>query len=110
MLAGGFTDIAGREACLAAFHAALAFIVARTGKEPKTHHGTHTKFARVAQSEPGIEHAMVAFLSRAYLLKSSADYEDNVPLAPDNAQAALAQAARFVDVVGSLAADSAGPG
>ena len=104
MLAGGFTDAAGREAYMAAFHAALAFIIARTGNEPKTHHGTHVEFARVARTETGIEHAMVALLSRSYVLKNAADYEDNIPLSSEEAQAALDQAVGFVDVVCTLAA------
>jgi uncharacterized protein (UPF0332 family) len=36
-LAGEYTDEAGRGAYMAAYHAALAFISARTGKSPKTH-------------------------------------------------------------------------
>ena len=51
LLRGDFTAQAGRDAYLAAFHAALAFIVARSGKEPKTHGGVRSEFARWAQQD-----------------------------------------------------------
>jgi uncharacterized protein (UPF0332 family) len=102
LLAGGFPDHAGRDAYMAAFHAALAFIVARTGKEPKTHNGTHTEFARLVREEPGIGHAFVAFLSRSYELKSFADYDDGDPVTAAEAQASLEFAHRFVEVIAGV--------
>jgi hypothetical protein len=38
-LTGGFTDFAARDAHLAAFNAAWAYVVHRTGRRPKTHAG-----------------------------------------------------------------------
>jgi uncharacterized protein (UPF0332 family) len=38
-LAGEYIEEAGRSAFMAAYHAAVAFIVARTSKSPKTHNG-----------------------------------------------------------------------
>ena len=102
MLAGGFTDEAGRESYMTAFHAALAFIVSRTGREPKTHKGTHIEFARLAQTEPGIEHALTAFLSGAYELKTVADYEFGAALTPAEAQSSLDQATQFLAVIAPL--------
>ena len=43
---------AGRNAYLAAFHAAQALIFERTGKIAKTHRGVHSEFARLAKQEP----------------------------------------------------------
>ena len=48
LFGGGFAEAAGREAYLAALHAALALIVSRTGKEPRTHSGARSEFARLA--------------------------------------------------------------
>ena len=85
LLAGGFVHGAGRDAYMTAFHAALALIVSQTGKEPKTHRGTHVEFARIVRTETQIEHALVKFLSQTYVLKTAADYDGNEPLTPDEA-------------------------
>jgi uncharacterized protein (UPF0332 family) len=49
-LAGEYTQEAGRSAYMAAYHAAMALIVARTGRSPKTHGGTRSEFARLARA------------------------------------------------------------
>ena len=46
ILAAGIGEDAGRNAYLAAFHAAQALIAERTGKDAKTHRGVHAQFAR----------------------------------------------------------------
>jgi len=43
-------EAAGRAAYLAAFHAAQALIFERIGKVPKTHHGVHAQFSRLARN------------------------------------------------------------
>jgi uncharacterized protein (UPF0332 family) len=92
---------AGRNAYLAAFHAARAFIFERTGKLIKRHTGVQREFTRLAQDEPGIDKSFPVFLSQAYNLKAAADYETGpssiVP--PERAAAALETAARFVDCI-----------
>ena len=45
ILAAGVGEDAGRNAYLAAFHAAQALIAERTGKNAKTHEGVHAQFA-----------------------------------------------------------------
>ena len=45
ILAAGVGEDAGRNAYLAAFHAAQALIAERTGKDAKTHKGVHAQFA-----------------------------------------------------------------
>jgi len=89
---------AGRDAYLAAFHAAQALILARSGKVVKTHRGVHRLFAQLAKNEARL-HEFSRFLSQAYNLKDIADYELGpgaaVPL--DRASAAIKTAERFVD-------------
>jgi uncharacterized protein (UPF0332 family) len=96
--------IAGREAYLAAYHAAEALIFERTGKIAKTHRGLRAQFARLARDEPSVDQALSEFLGRAYELKSLADYgtgtEANISTA--TATAAVVTAARFVDCIGAL--------
>lgn len=53
-LTGNYTEEAGRRAYMAAYHAAMAFIVSRTGKSPKTHSGARSEFGRLAREEPRI--------------------------------------------------------
>ena len=84
---------------MTAFHAALALIVSQTGKEPKTHRGTHVEFARIARTENQIEHAFVTFLSQTYVLKTAADYDGDEPLTPDEAEASLDKASNFLSVM-----------
>jgi uncharacterized protein (UPF0332 family) len=57
--------IAGREAYLAAYHAAEALIFERTGKIAKTHRGLRAQFARLARDEPSIDQAISEFLGRS---------------------------------------------
>ncbi len=99
LLTGGYAEAAGRDAYLVAFHAAQAFIMARTGKQPKTHSGTRSEFARLARDESRISHEYASFLGRAYALQPVADYDDGAPVTLAEATAALAMAPRFLDAV-----------
>ena len=47
--------IAAREAYLAAFHAAQGLLYERTGRAAKTHRGLRTEYARLAQTEAGLD-------------------------------------------------------
>jgi uncharacterized protein (UPF0332 family) len=58
--------IAAREAYLAVFHAAEAYIFEHTGKVAKTHRGVRSEFARLARAEPRIGRDLVTFLGTAY--------------------------------------------
>jgi uncharacterized protein (UPF0332 family) len=95
---------AGRNAYLAAFHAAQAFIFERTGKVAKTHQGVHTEFNRLAKEDTRIGRELRRFLPQAYNLKAVADYEMGtdsvVPL--DRAAAAIESAGRFVETIAEL--------
>lgn len=66
---------AGRNAYLAAFHAAQALIFERTGKIAKTHQGVHAEFNRLAKAEAAVDRELQRFLTQAYNLKAIADYE-----------------------------------
>lgn len=95
---------AGRNAYLAAFHAAQALIFERTGKVAKSHQGVHAEFSRLAKDEPGITVEMRRFLSQAYDLKAVADYEmgPDAVVPADRAASALDDTARFVDGISPL--------
>lgn len=101
-LSGGFAEGAGRDAYLAAFHAAQAFTVHRSGKQPKTHSGARSEFARLARDEPGLAQDFAAFLARGFDLKVIADYEGDEVVDPGLATAAMDVAARMVDAVAML--------
>lgn len=94
--------VAAREAYLAVFHAAEAYIFEQTGKVAKTHRGVRSEFARLARDEPRIGRDLFTFLGTAYQFKTRADYavgSTAVPITPDEASAAIVMAARFVDTV-----------
>jgi uncharacterized protein (UPF0332 family) len=85
-LAGEYTEEAGRSAYMAAYHAAVALISARTSKSPKTHSGTRSEFARLAREEPGISREHVSLLGWSYELKNVADYEQEATLSVAEAE------------------------
>jgi uncharacterized protein (UPF0332 family) len=103
ILGAGVGEDAGRDAYLAAFHAAQALILARSGKVVKTHRGVHRLFAQLAKNEARLRE-FSRFLSQAYNLKDIADYElgrrASVPL--DRAADAIDTAERFVDHVAEI--------
>lgn len=95
---------AGRNAYLAAFHAAQALIFERSGKVAKSHQGVHAEFSRIAKDEPAIGVEERRFLAQSYNLKAVADYEFGpdavIPL--ERALSAIAGAERFVGCVAAL--------
>ncbi len=99
---GGFTDKAGREAYLGGYHAALAFIVARSGKRPKTHRGTRSAFSLLARGEARIGREQIAFLGWTYELKAAADYGSDEPVSAAEAHRAIAEATAFVERVAQV--------
>ena len=95
--------VAARSAYYAAFHAAEAFIVERTGKIAKTHSGIRSEFARLAKDTPDIDDAFPTFLAKAYKYKEIGDYGvgpgAGVTLA--DANEAIEMASRFIACVTS---------
>jgi len=102
---------AGRNAYLAAFHAAQAFIFERTGKVAKTHQGVHAEFNRLAKGEMRIDRELQRFLAQAYNLKSVADYEMGPEAVVQLKRAAVAieSAGRFVESIAELCSAGGDP-
>lgn len=74
MLSVNLNEDAAREAYMASFYAAQAYIFERTGKVSKTHHGVQTEFFRLTKEDPRADQELRRFLSRSYEYKSIADY------------------------------------
>jgi uncharacterized protein (UPF0332 family) len=101
-LAGEYAEEAGRSAYMAAHHAAVALIVARTGKSPKTHSGTRSEFARLARDEPRISREQVSLLGWSYELKNVADYEQEATVSSTEAERAIQEASVLVETIAAL--------
>src|ERR1700731_2705089 len=94
--------VAAREAYLAVFHAAEAYIFEQTGKVAKTHRGARSEFSRLARAEPRIGRDLITFLGTAYQFKTRADYavgSTATPITPTEATATIATTARFIDTI-----------
>lgn len=96
ILKAGVPMVAGRQAYMAAFHAAQALIHDRDGKVPKTHSGVQQQFARLALADAALGENMGRFLSRAYDYKDIADYRTDRAVTADEAGDAIARAKDFV--------------
>ena len=98
--------VAARSAYLAAFHAAEALIIARTGKVAKTHAGDHAEFARSTRDLPVADGELRRILTRGYAYKELADYNIDPTRVVTEADAAtmIADATRFVVRVAELLA------
>jgi len=96
--------VAARSAYYAAFHAAEAFIIERSGKVAKTHSGVRTEFARLLKDTPGAERALLTFLAQAYKYKEIVDYGVGHGVVVTDAEAndAIDAAARFIERVTAL--------
>jgi uncharacterized protein (UPF0332 family) len=101
-LAGEYTDEAGRSAYMAAYHAALAFIVTNTAKSPKTHSGVRSEFARLAHQEPRITREQVSLLGWSYELKNAADYEQEHTVSLAQAERAISEALQLVERIAAI--------
>ena len=101
-LAGGFTEEAGRSAYMAAYHAVMAFVIARTGRSPKTHSGARSEFARLARDETRTSRDQVSLLAWSYELKNISDYEQAQTVSAGEAERAIAEAARLVETTAAI--------
>lgn len=109
VVSADYADKAGREAYLAGFHAALAFILDRTGKVPKTHSGTRSEFSRLARDEPRFAREQLAFPGWTYELKTTADYGAEQPVSIDDAERAIREAEQLIGVVATALSRKAVP-
>ena len=94
--------IAAREAYLAAFHAAEAYIFEQSGKVAKTHRGVRSEFTRLTRTEQRIGRDLVTFLGAAYQFKTRADHAIGsaaTPITDAEATTAIATTARFIDII-----------
>ncbi len=98
ILAINISDVAGRMAYLAAFHAAQAFISEQTGRSVKTHKGVHGELYRLTKDAAEFDPKLRTFLSESYDLKTIADYEigPGAEVSFERARIAVEQAKRFV--------------
>ncbi len=96
--------VAARSAYYAAFHAAEAFIIERTGKVAKTHSGVRAEFARLLKGTPGGERALLTFLAQAYKYKEIGDYGvgHGAVVTDEEAKDAITAAARFIERLTAL--------
>jgi uncharacterized protein (UPF0332 family) len=74
-------------------------IFERTGKGPKTHRGVHGEFGRLAAADDRLGRDLGRFLRRAYRLKDIADYATDRAISLAEAEAAIAEAERFLAAV-----------
>jgi len=102
--------VAAREAYLAVFHAAEAYIFEQTGKATKTDRGVRSEFARLAKAEPRIGRDLVTFLGAAYQFKTRADYaigSTATPITAAEADTAIGTSERFINIKVQLLPPSA---
>jgi len=108
---GGLPDIAAREAYLAAFHAAEAYIFEHTDKAAKTHRGVRSQFSRLAQREPAIAREFLTFLAEGFEFKTIADYGIGPAIdtiSTEDAVSAIDTAGRLIDIIAELLASMPG--
>ena len=102
-LASEYAGEAGRSAYMAAFHTALAFIAARSGKSRKTHGGTRSEFARLTRQDPRIGREQVSLPGWSYDLKNAADYDQEARVSLAEAEGAIYESSQLVETIAALA-------
>jgi uncharacterized protein (UPF0332 family) len=96
--------VAAKEAYLAAYHAAQAFVFEATGKAAKTHSGVRTLFTRVAKDDPRIDPAFASRLANACKYKEIADYAvgSQSAVTMPEAEEVIDIAVRFIETTSRL--------
>ena len=97
-------QVAAKEAYLAVYHAAHAFVFESTGKAVKSHKGMRSKFAEVTKGDGRFDRALTSLLARAYKFKEVADYGigPGGGVTAKEAQGLIDLAQRFVDKITQL--------
>lgn len=67
-------EVAAKEAYLAVYHAAHAYVYEATGKAVKSHSGMRAMFSRTTKDDPRVPLGLSAVLAQAYKFKEIADY------------------------------------
>jgi uncharacterized protein (UPF0332 family) len=104
MLGVGLGEDAGRNAYLAGFHAAQAFLFDSTGKAFKSHRGVQKEFLRLTKDDPRFISEQRIFLSQTHNLKDIADYETEPgsEVSAERAAQAVVAARAFVSHIAGL--------
>jgi uncharacterized protein (UPF0332 family) len=89
-------EVAAREAYMAAFHAAQAYLADKRDRVPKTHAGVHGASGQLAAADPAIGRETARFLPRAYELKDIADYSTTKSVGQETAETAIEEAVDFL--------------
>ncbi len=97
-------QVAAKEAYLAVYHAAHAFVFESTGKAVKSHKGMRSKFAEVTKGDARFDRTLTSLLARAYKFKEDADYGVGArsSVTVKEAQDLIDLAQRFVDRIAQL--------
>ncbi len=95
-------QVAAKEAYLAVYHAAHAFIFEGPGKAVKNHKVMRSKFAEITKGDGRFDRALTSLLGRAYKFKEVADYGLQGGVTAKEAQVMVNLAQRFVDAVTRL--------
>jgi uncharacterized protein (UPF0332 family) len=97
-------QVAAKEAYLATYHAAHAFVFESTGKAVKSHSGMRTMFALAVKADPRVDRKLVSQLGRAYKFKETADYGVGTQgvVTAKEAQGVIDIAQRFIDTITAL--------
>jgi uncharacterized protein (UPF0332 family) len=96
ILAAGVAEVAAREAHMAGFHAAQAYLAAKRDRVPKTHAGLHGVFGQLAAADPALGRDAARFLPRAYELKDIADYSTTRSVSQATAETTIDAAVDFL--------------
>lgn len=108
ILQAGFRGVAAREAYLAIFHAAMAYLLEARDERAKTHSGVHSRFAAAAKEDPALGPAMGRFLARSYEHKQDHDYGMAEPITEAEAHNMLERAEAFIARIEQRLAPPAG--
>jgi len=96
--------VAARSAYYAAFHAAEALIIERTGKVAKTHSGVRAEFACLLKNTMAFDRALLTFLAQSYKYKEIGDYGvgHGVMVTEAEAAEAINKATEFIERIADL--------
>jgi len=100
-------SVAARSAYYAAYHAAEAYIIAKTGKCSGGHDKARSQFGLLVKDDPRFDLAVKKFLGTAYKYKDIGDYgllEKRIEITIPLAREAINSATRFVATVESCIA------
>lgn len=96
LLADGYTEVAAREAYMAALNTARAIVFETTGEAPKAHSGTRKILSKLVHDGLPIDSAYTRFLATGFDQKTDADYGPRTPMEQGAAELSVETARRFL--------------